>query len=85
MLIHDCRQYLMIATGELKNNTEEGILDLDEPTNDIAKITIRLKRLKSQCMRFAGWKDLDWMELSNDLRNKRHSEKDPEEEEDSED
>lgn len=60
MLIHDCRQYLMIATGELKDITEEGELDLDDPTEDIEKITIRLKRLKSQCMRQAGLRGLDW-------------------------
>ena len=60
MLIHDCRQYLMIATGELKDITEEGELDLDDPTNDIEKIEIRLKRLKSQCMRQAGRIGLDW-------------------------
>lgn len=60
MLIHDCRQYLMIATGELKDITEEGVLDLDDPTNDILKITIRLKRLKGQCMRMAGRIPLDW-------------------------
>ena len=60
MLIHDCRQYLMIATGELKSIKEEGELDLDDPTNDIEKITIRLKRLKDQCMRMTGRKPLDW-------------------------
>lgn len=60
MLIHDCRQYLMIATGELKSIEEEGTLALDEPTNDIKKITIRLKRLKDQCMRMAGRIPLDW-------------------------
>lgn len=60
MLIHDCRQYLMIATGELKSIEEEGVLALDEPTEDIRKITIRLKRLKSQCMRMAGKTGLDW-------------------------
>ena len=60
MLIHDSRQYLMIATGELKSIEEEGSLELDEPTNDIKKITIRLKRLKSQCMAIAGKRPLDW-------------------------
>lgn len=60
MLIHDCRQYLMIATGELKSIEEEGSLELDDPTNDIKKITIRLKRLKAQCMIMAGKKPLDW-------------------------
>lgn len=60
MLIHDCRQYLMIATGELKDIDEEGELELDDPTEDIEKITIRLKRLKSQCMRQAGRRGLDW-------------------------
>ena len=59
-LIHDCRQYLMIATGELKSISEEGELALDEPTNDISKISIRLKRLKDQCMRQAGGIPLDW-------------------------
>mgnify|MGYP001595929028 CR=1 FL=1 len=60
MLIHDCRQYLMIATGELKNIDEEGELALDDPTNDIEKITIRLKRLKGQCMKMSGRIGLDW-------------------------
>lgn len=60
MLIHDCRQYLMIATGELKNIEEEGELDLDDPTNDLFKIGIRLKRLKDQCMQQAGYRPLDW-------------------------
>lgn len=60
MLIHDCRQYLMIATGELKSIEEEGVLELDEPTEDIKKITIRLKRLKDQCMKIAGRPRLDW-------------------------
>ncbi len=60
MLIHDCRQYLMIVIGELKSIEEEGELELDEPTNDIEKITIRLKRLKSQCARMTGRKPLDW-------------------------
>lgn len=60
MLIHDCRQYLMIATGELKSIEEEGELELDDPTEDIHKITIRLKRLKNQCMRMAGKRPLDW-------------------------
>ena len=60
MLIHDCRQYLMIATGELKGIDEEGELELDDPTEDIHKITIRLKRLKNQCMRQAGRRPLDW-------------------------
>ena len=60
MLIHDCRQYLMIATGELKGIEEEGELALDDPTNDIEKIEIRLKRLKDQCMGFAGRQPLDW-------------------------
>lgn len=60
MLIHDCRQYLMIATGEIKTIEEEGVLALEDPTNDIHKITIRLKRLKDQCMRQAGGTPLDW-------------------------
>lgn len=60
MLIHDCRQYLMIANGELKSIEEEGALALDDPTNDIEKITIRLKRLKDQCMGMTGRKPLDW-------------------------
>ena len=60
MLIHDCRQYLMIATGELKSLEEEGELALDDPTEDIEKMTIRLKRLKDQCMRIAGRRSLDW-------------------------
>ena len=60
MLIHDCRQYLMIATGELKSIEEEGTLDLDEPTNDLFKLMIRLRRLKDQCMRQAGRRPLDW-------------------------
>ena len=60
MLIHDCRQYLMIATGELKSIEEEGELALDDPTEDIEKITIRLKRLKDQCMRIAGKRPLNW-------------------------
>lgn len=60
MLIHDCRQYLMIATGELKSIQEEGELELDDPTEDIEKITIRLKRLKDQCMRQARRRPLDW-------------------------
>ncbi|MBI3313625.1 MAG: hypothetical protein HYZ83_05280 [Candidatus Omnitrophica bacterium] len=60
MLIHDCRQYLMIATGEIKSIEEEGELELDDPTEDIRKITIRLKRLKDQCMRIAGKRPLDW-------------------------
>lgn len=60
MLIHDCRQYLLIAEGKIKDISEEGELELDDPTNDIYKITIRLKRLKSQCMRQAGKRPLDW-------------------------
>jgi len=60
MLIHDSRQYLMIAAGEIKSIEEEGALAFDEPTNDIKKITIRLKRLKSQCMTMAGKRPLDW-------------------------
>jgi hypothetical protein len=60
MLIHDCRQYLMIATGELKSIEEEGVLELEEVTNDPFKLAIRLKRLKSQCMRQAGLRGLDW-------------------------
>ena len=60
MLIHDCRQYLMIAIGEIKDIDEEGELELEDPTEDIHKITIRLKRLKDQCMRQAGSRPLDW-------------------------
>jgi hypothetical protein len=60
MLIHDCRQYLFIAEGKIKSIEEEGELELDDPTNDIEKITIRLKRLKDQCMRAAGGQPLDW-------------------------
>jgi hypothetical protein len=60
MLIHDCRQYLMIATGEIKTIAEEGVLALEEPTKDIHKITIRLKRLKDQCLRQTGRTPLDW-------------------------
>ena len=60
MLVHDCRQYLMIATGELKSIEEEGELELDDPTNDSEKIAIRLKRLKGQCMKMAGRIGLDW-------------------------
>ena len=60
MLIHDCRQYLMIATGELKSIEEEGELELDDHTEDIGKIALRLKRLKDQCMRIAGKRPLDW-------------------------
>ncbi len=61
MLIHDCRQYLMIATGELKDISEEGVLELDDPSGDIEIITLRLKRLKDQCMRMAGRRPLDWL------------------------
>lgn len=61
MAIHDCRQYLMMAAGEIKSIEEEGELALDEPTQDITKITIRLKRLKDQCMRLAGKPPLDWI------------------------
>ena len=50
----------MIATGEIKDIHEEGELELDDPTEDIGKITIRLKRLKAQCMRQAGRQGLDW-------------------------
>ena len=60
MLIHDCRQYLMIAEGKIKSIAEEGELELDEPTNDLFKIAIRLKRLKDQCMRQARRRPLDW-------------------------
>jgi len=60
MLIHDCRQYLLIATGKIKSIEEEGELALDEPTKDIRKVTIRLKRLKSQCMGMARKLPLDW-------------------------
>ena len=60
MLIHDCRQYLMIAAGELKSIDEEGELELDGPTQDIDRITIRLKRLKDQCLRMTGRTPLDW-------------------------
>ena len=60
-LIHDCRQYLMMATGELKSIEEEGTLALEDPTSDIWKITIRLKRLKDQCVRLAGKTPLDWI------------------------
>lgn len=61
MLIHDCRQYLMIATGELKDISEEGTLELDDPSGDIEIITLRLKRLKDQCMRMAGRRPLNWL------------------------
>jgi hypothetical protein len=61
MLIHDCRQYLMIATGEIKSIEEEGVLELDDPSGDIDIITLRLKRLKDQCMRMAGRRPLDWI------------------------
>lgn len=61
MLIHDCRQYLMIATGEIKGISEEGVLELDAPSGDIEIITLRLKRLKDQCMRMAGRRPLDWL------------------------
>ncbi len=61
MLIHDCRQYLMIATGEIKDISEEGVLELDDPSGDIEIITLRLKRLKDQCMRIAGRRPLDWL------------------------
>jgi hypothetical protein len=61
MLIHDCRQYLMVATGEIKNISEEGVLELDEPSGDIEIVTLRLKRLKDQCMRMAGRRPLDWL------------------------
>ena len=60
MMVHDCRQYLMIAAGELKDISEEGELELDGPTNDLFKIAVRLKRLKDQCMRQAGRRPLDW-------------------------
>ena len=60
MLIHDSRQYLMIVTGEIKSIEEEGTLALEEPTNDIEKISIRLKRLKGQCMALTGRQGLDW-------------------------
>lgn len=60
MLVHDCRQYLMIAAGEIGSIEEEGDLRLDAPTNDPKKIAIRLKRLKSQCMSAAGKQPLDW-------------------------
>jgi len=60
MMVHDCRQYLLIATGEIKDISEEGELELDDPTQDLYKIGIRLKRLKSQCMRQAGLRPLDW-------------------------
>ena len=53
MEIHDCRQYLMIATGELKDVIEEGVLIKDAPTDDIRKICKHLKKLKDQCMRMA--------------------------------
>ena len=61
MLIHDCRQYLMIATGEIKDISEEGTLELDDPSGDIEIITLRLKKLKDQCMRMAGRRPLDWL------------------------
>ncbi len=54
MEIHDCRQYLMIATGELSDITEEGPLAQDDPTEDIQKICERLKKLKSQCMQMVN-------------------------------
>jgi hypothetical protein len=63
MLIHDCRQYLMIATGEIKDISEEGTLALDDPSGDIEIITLRLKRLKDQCMRMAGRRPLNWLKL----------------------
>lgn len=65
MLIHDCRQYLMIATGEIKDISEEGVLELDDPSGDIEIITLRLKRLKDQCMRMAGRRPLDWLRYSS--------------------
>ena len=61
MLIHDCRQYLMIATGEIKSISGEGTLALDDPSGDIEIITIRLKRLKDQCMRMAGRRPVNWL------------------------
>ncbi|OGX06593.1 MAG: hypothetical protein A3G87_09305 [Omnitrophica bacterium RIFCSPLOWO2_12_FULL_50_11] len=60
MMVHDCRQYLLIAEGKIKDIAEEGELELDDPTNDLFKIAIRLKRLKDQCMRQAGGRPLDW-------------------------
>lgn len=60
MLVYDCRQYLMIAAGEIQSIEEEGSLALDEPTNDPKKIMLRLRRLKSQCMSVARKKSLDW-------------------------
>ena len=60
MMVHDCRQYLLIAEGKIKDISEEGELELDDPTNDLFKIAIRLKRLKDQCMRQAGGRPLDW-------------------------
>jgi hypothetical protein len=60
MLIHDCRQYLLIATGAIKDISEEGELELDEPTNDLFKLMIRLRRLKDQCMRQARRTPMDW-------------------------
>lgn len=60
MMVHDCRQYLLMAEGKIKDITEEGELELDEPTNDLYKIAIRLKRLKGQCMRQAGLRPFDW-------------------------
>lgn len=54
MEIHDCRQYLLIAEGVLKDITEEGPLLQDDPTEDINKICDRVIKLKSQCMRMAN-------------------------------
>lgn len=60
ILIHDCRQYLMIAAGEIKSIEEEGILADEQPTESLAEITHRLKKLKDQCMRIAGLTPLNW-------------------------
>ena len=58
MEIHDCRQYLLIAAGVIKDITEEGPLAEEEPTDDIKKICERLIKLKSQCMHIANRSDL---------------------------
>lgn len=61
MLIHDCRQYLALARGEIESIAEEpDILAMDEPSSDPLIVLDRLRRLKDDCMRVAGERPLDW-------------------------
>ncbi len=61
-LVHDCMQYLLIASGEIER--EAGIIEsppqMREPSADEAEVVHRLRLLKDECMKVAGFTPLDW-------------------------